>query len=118
MRSGPAMPGGCSRMLLITLKIAALAPMPRASASMAVSVKAGLFASVRAAYRKSDHITPSCYKYGRACSPNSTILPRACKITALAVASRDYQDSPARPLGPLLGIQRHGFLSEQPVDDR
>ena len=48
-RSDPGYGSGLSSTVLTALKIAVLAPMPRASVSTATPVKPGLFASVRTA---------------------------------------------------------------------
>ena len=52
MRSGFETPVGFKSTWLTTLKMAVLAPMPRASAAMAVRLKTGLLARVRQVMRR------------------------------------------------------------------
>jgi hypothetical protein len=49
MRSGSSSGSGCNKTALTTLKIALLAPMPRASVNTATNVKPGVFSSIRIA---------------------------------------------------------------------
>src|SRR5437879_5764983 len=58
MRWGSGKGNGRSSTPYTTVKIAVLAPMPRASVKTATAVKPGFFASIRKAYRKSCQSVP------------------------------------------------------------